>query len=198
MSFNLQVIKNAIAQRLGHAVFTNVRLSQSVAMPAMQDYANAVIAALKSQFARSRAMGPPYGYTGAMYRGFGQKKLGQFSVGVTQNAPHEKFIRGGTSGPYKGLVGRGTWRGFPAPVVDWAIAKKGSRREGFAVARYIQKHGTSEAFKGAWPHGAGRFEYPEWALKETEDELKELAKVLGIAVVDWATKNERWKRRYVI
>ena len=126
----LTVKKDSAAQRLGHARFSLAGLVNAVVYPAQNEYADILIKKLQEEF-RGEIR-----YKGGMSRGFGKANLTQSAIGVTQSSKYEEYIRSGTRGPYKG--------GFPRPVVAWAEAKLGvSTRQAFAIAKSIQKNGTS-------------------------------------------------------
>jgi len=180
----LTVKKDAAAQRLGHARFSLAGLVNAVVDPAQNEYADILIKKLQEEF-RGEIK-----YKGGMARGFGKANLTQSAIGVTQSAPYEEHIRSGTSGPYKG---------FPGPVVAWAEAKLGvSTRQAFAIAKSIQNNGTSVWFQlFYYPYGARGFEYPEWAIDETKDDLDRLQKKLGPSVIAWTTTGATWKGTHV-
>lgn len=177
---DLTVRKDPAAQRLGHARFSLAALVNAVVDPAQNEYADILIKKMQEEFRGSIR------YMGDMASGFGKAKITQSAIGVTQSARHEEHVRSGTQGPYTG---------FPGPVVKWAEAKLGvSTREGFAIAKSIQKNGTSVWFQlFYYPYGARGFEYPEWALDETKDDLDRLQKQLGKSVIGWATTGATWR-----
>ncbi|MHA1908629.1 MAG: hypothetical protein ACW98Y_15110 [Candidatus Thorarchaeota archaeon] len=176
--FWLKVIKDAIAFRLGHFKFSEAKINQSVLMPAIQDYADALIRTMKDYFSGDIR------YTGEMAKGFGKHKLTQSSLAITQGAKHELFIRNGTVGPYKG---------FPTPVVAWAMRKLGKNlEEARTIAAYIQRNGTASSFSRYYPQGQRRFEYPESAVKDNKDKFDELAKKIGAASVKWISTGKSW------
>jgi len=177
---NLTVRKDPAAQRLGHARFTLAGLVNAVVEPAQNEYADILIKKLQEEF-RGEIK-----YTGEMARGFNKAKITQSAIGITQSAAYEEHVRSGTKGPYKG---------FPRPVVAWAEAKLGvSTRQAFAIAKSIQNNGTSVWFQlFYYPYGARGFEYPEWALDETKDDLDRLQKQLGKSVIGWATTGATWR-----
>ena len=176
------VIKNAIAKRMAHAIWTQAKLSRSAILPALRDIADVLIADMKQEFSGARR------YTGDMASGFGQHDINADSVGITQSAAHELFIREGTVGPYKG---------FPAPVVTWAMARGYSRREAFRVAKSIQKIGTAKNFVPYHPAGQPRFEYPEWVINEHAKDMPSWAKQIGQGVVSYITTGDTWRARKI-
>ena len=182
---NLTVRKDRAAQRLGHSRFSLAALVNAVVYPAQNEYADILIKKMQDEF------GGGIRYKGGMEKGFGKANLTQSAIGITQSSKYEEHIRSGTQGPYKG--------GFPSPVVAWAKAKLGaSDRLAFAIAKSIQKNGTSEWFQlFYYPYGARGFEYPEWALDETEDDLNRLQKKLGPSVIAWTTTGATWKGTHV-
>ena len=177
---NLTVKKDPAAQRLGHARFSLAALVNAVVYPAQNEYADILIKKLQDEFSSAIR------YKGGMSKGFNKANLTQSAIGVTQSARYEEHIRSGTQGPYKG---------FPKPVVAWAEAKLGvSTREAHAIAKSIQLNGTSVWFERYYyPYGARGFEYPEWALDETKDDLDRLQKKLGPSVIAWTTTGATWK-----
>ena len=177
---NLTVRKDPAAQRLGHARFSLAALVNAVVDPAQNEYADILIKKLQDEFSSAIR------YKGGMSKGFNKANITQSAIGVTQSARYEEHIRSGTRGPYAG---------FPGPVVAWAEAKLGvSNRQAFAIAKSIQKKGTSEWFQlFYYPYGARGFEYPEWALDETKDDLDRLQKKLGKSVIAWTTTGATWK-----
>ena len=181
---NLTVRKDPAAQRLGHARFSLAGLVNAIVYPAQNEYADILIKTLKDEFSGGIK------YKGGMAKGFGKANLTVSAIGVTQSSKYEEHIRSGTSGPFKG---------FPRPVVAWAMAKLGaSKREAFAIAKSIQLNGTSIWFERFYyPYGARGFEYPEWALDETKDDLDRLQKKLGPSVIAWATTAATWKGTHV-
>ena len=174
--------KNAAAQRMGHTVWTTAKLSRATILPALRDIADVLIADMKGQFA------PPRRYSGGMEEGFGRHDIDASSVGITQSAAHELFIREGTAGPYKG---------FPRPVVEWAMSRGYSKRKAFQIAKSIQLHGTAESFVPLHPSGARRFEYPEWALNEHAQDMDDWAKQIGGGVVSYITTGDSWRTRTI-
>jgi len=178
----IRVVKNAAAQLMGHTKWTLSKMNHNVMLPAMRSIADTLITDMKLQFAGARR------YTGAMEAGFGQHDASQDSVAITQAAPHELFIREGTVGPYKG---------FPAPVLDWARHHGYSRRMQFKIAKSIQKTGTSKNFVPYHPSGEPRFEYPEWVLNEHAKDMKAWGKQIGQGAVSYITTGDTWRARRI-
>jgi hypothetical protein len=179
MFFLFKIIKDAAAFRLGHFNFTASKLNKQTIMPAIEEYADALIETMQEYF------NGDIRYQGDMADGFGKKKLSNTSLAITQSALHEQFIRRGTKGPYKG---------FPYPVVKWAEQKLNySNADARKVAGSIMQKGTSEWFRRYPPFGEPRFEYPEAAIKDTEKEYRDLVNRLGSAIVRWITVGDSWK-----
>jgi len=164
------VIKNAVAKRMAHAIWTQAKLSRSAVLPALRDIADVLIADMKQEFSGARR------YTGDMASGFGQHDINADSVGITQSAKHEMFIRRGTTGPYKG---------FPTPIIAWAISRGYSRDMAGAIAKGIQRHGTAQ------------FEYPEWVLDKHAKDMPGWARQIGQGVVSYITAGDTWRTRKI-
>lgn len=176
----IRVQKDAGAQRIAHTNWTESKLNGAVIKPALNDIADVLIGTLVKTFSG------PIRYRGDMASGFGKTSIDDSSVGITQSARHEKFIREGTSGPYSG---------FPAPVVTWAMEKAHkSEREAFAIAYSIMREGTADTFVGLYPEGERRFEYTEWVVeKEHKDDLNDWAKAIGGGIVSYMVKGDVWR-----
>ena len=176
----IRVHKDAGAQRIAHTNWTESKLNGAVIKPALNDIADVLINTLVKKFSG------PIRYRGDMASGFGKVSIDDNSVGITQSAKHEKFIREGTKGPYSG---------FPAPVVTWAMEKAHKpKREAFAVAYSIMKRGTADAFIGLYPEGERRFEYAEWVVeKEHKDDLENWAKAIGGGIVSYIVRGDAWR-----
>jgi hypothetical protein len=134
-----------------------------------------------------------------MADGFGVVDVTRSSVGITQSAEYEQYIRQGT-----GTTQGREYHGFPGPVVAWGQAKLGSLSAGFAVAKSISGFnpngtrfgpgkGTAQSFINRWPTGEPRFEYPEWAVMEFKDELDKLAQKIGQTIVKWIITGDQWR-----
>ena len=164
------VKKNAAAKRMGHTVWTLSKLSRNAVLPALRDIADVLIADMKQEFSGARR------YTGDMASGFDQHDINTESVGITQSAAHELFIRKGTTGPYKG---------FPMPVVAWAMFRGHSRDAAGAIAKRIQMQGTA------------KFEYPEWVINKNAHNMPKWAKQIGHGLVSYITAGDTWKARKI-
>ena len=175
----IAVKKDQAAQRIAHTSWTTTMVNRDVITPAMRDIADKIIETLKKEF------DGPIKYAGTMAGGFSTVDVNASTIGIAQSARHEKFIREGTAGPYKG---------FPWPVVTWATVKLGkTKREGFAIAKSIQAHGTAKTFVPLHPAGEPRFEYAEWAVEvKHKRDLDKWSKSIGGALVTYITKGDAW------
>ena len=96
-----------------------------------------------------------------------------------------KFIREGTSGQANNPPTT------PYGAVEWAQRKLGvSKRDAFAVARYIAREGIGKSSKSPLrrehPVGQGRFAFPEWmvTMKHKAD-LEDTARNIGSMFVSY-------------
>jgi len=176
----ISVRLNAPATRLANTNFSTATLGSSTVLPALRDIADALIDDMKKEFSGPRR------YKGDMASGFSRRDLTSYSVGIAQSAAHEKHIREGTAGPYKG---------FPGPVVEWAIFRGYSRRDAFKIANSIKSHGTSKTFTPYHPAGQRRFEYAENAIDKRKGDLDKWSRKIGGAVVDYVTTGDVWRTR---
>ena len=170
MKITIVVKKNAAAQRMAHTVWTQTKLSRNVTLPALRDIADVLISDMKQEFSGARR------YTGDMASGFDQHDINQSSVGITQSSAHEMFVRRGTTGPYKG---------FPTPVIAWAMFHGHTRDEAGAIAKRIQMQGTAA------------FEYPEWVINKHAHDIPAWARKIGQGAVSYITAGDTWKARQI-
>lgn len=193
MAHGIRVQKSSGAQRMGHAVWSQAKMNAAVNKPAMHNLAEDMKKLLVDTFNDSSIR-----YLGGMANGFGVQDIDSHSVGISQSAAYEQYIRQGTKAPYKG---------FPRPLVAWGLAKLGSIEAGFAVAKSISGYrgrgkpfgpgkGTADFFRTRWPSGERRFEYPEWAVNEFKPQLDKLAKAIGDTVVRWIVTGDKWRDQH--
>jgi len=167
---------------MGHTSWTAAKLNSRVVLPALRDIADVLIADMKQQFSGARR------YTGAMESGFARHDAGASSVAVTQSATHEVMIREGTAGPYKG---------FPRPVVAWALFRGYSLTDSFKIAESIKKNGTAKSFVPLHPGGEPRFEYVEWAINEHAKDMDAWGRRIGKGTVTYITTGNAWRKRSI-
>jgi hypothetical protein len=176
----IAVHKNPPAQRIAHTPWSTSTLNRGAITPAMRDIADKILKTLRDFFSGGIK------YTGEMAAGFDRQDIGPSTIAITQSAEHEKFIREGTTGPYKA---------FPGPVVTWAEKKLGvTRDEAFAIATSVMNEGTADFFVSLYPVGERRFEYGEWAVEvEHKKDIDKWAQSVGGAVVEFITTGDVWR-----
>jgi hypothetical protein len=121
----------------------------------------------------------PIKYHGDMQRGLSGRKQGNSQVVITQSAGHDIPVRFGTSGPYQG---------FPVPVKTWAMEKLGlSAERAGAIAKMVEREGTSRFFEGYYPVGGRGFDYPEYIVKEKElQRIQQAGGQMGVLAIRYA------------